>query len=91
MKGHHFVEPAPPPMPPWFYELSPEQQATVGGHPGMGAVESDGIHTCLKEPARVAQAGTPEEAEQWFFDTHGCESVRGRPVVCVCVTSAVLD
>jgi hypothetical protein len=34
LQGHHFVEPPPPDMPPWFYELSPEQQATVGGKLG---------------------------------------------------------
>jgi hypothetical protein len=25
-------------MPPWFFELSPEQQAAVGGHQGMATV-----------------------------------------------------
>jgi hypothetical protein len=71
----HFVQPPPPEMPPWFYQISPEQQATVGGHAAMAAVHSDGVHARLKEPARVAQASTREEAERWFFDTHGCESI----------------
>ena len=75
----HFVQPPPPDMPPWFYELSPEQQATVGGHPAMGAVKSDGVHLQLKEPLRVTQASTQEEAEKWFFDTHGCECIRPYP------------
>ena len=41
----------------------------------MGSVDSDGVRARLKEPARLAQASTQEEAERWFFDTHGCESV----------------
>jgi hypothetical protein len=32
------VGPPPPEMPPWFFELSPEQQAAVGGHQGMATV-----------------------------------------------------
>ena len=76
--GDDRVSPAPPEMPPWFYELSPEQQATVGGHAAMAAVDSDGVHAQLKEPDRVALASTREEAERWFFDVHGY-MVRRRP------------
>ena len=37
----------------------------------MAAVESDGVQAQLKPPTRVAQATTRQEAERWFFDTHG--------------------
>jgi hypothetical protein len=65
------VEPAPPAMPPWFAELGPAQQAVVGGHAGMAAVHSDGERARIKPPAQVALASTKEDAERWFFDTHG--------------------
>ena len=65
------IHPPPPEMPPWFFDLSPEQQAAVGGHAGMSAVESDGVHARLKPPPRVSLASTRHEAERWFFDVHG--------------------
>ena len=67
------VEPAPPPMPPWFAELDPAQQAVVGGHAGMAAVHSDGRNAHVKAQAQeqVTMANTRVEAEKWFFDTHG--------------------
>ena len=72
-------EPAPAEMPAWFDELSPEQQAVCGGHPGMGSVESDGEQARLVAPPRVALASTQEEAERWFFDTHGYLVIVRRP------------
>jgi hypothetical protein len=58
-------------MPPWFYELSPEQQAACGGHAGMAPTASDGVQARIKPPARIELAVTREAAERWFFDTHG--------------------
>ena len=65
--GDDRVSPAPPEMPPWFYELSPEQQATVGGHAAMAAVDSDGVHAQLKEPDRVALARCAEACIRAVF------------------------
>lgn len=67
------IEPPPAEMPPWFFELSPEQQAVCGGHAGMAAVSSDGSDAHIKAPTRVALATTQEEAERWFWDTNGCK------------------
>ena len=54
------------PMPEWFSELSPEQQAVCGGHAGMGAVESDGENLKVKALPGPPAATTKTEAEQWY-------------------------
>ena len=41
----------------------------------MAATHSDGVHARVKSPARIALASTQEEAERWFFDTHGYVSL----------------
>ena len=56
------------PMPEWFSELSPEQQAVCGGHAGMGAVESDGENMKVKALPGPPAATTKTEAEQWYAD-----------------------
>jgi hypothetical protein len=68
-------------LPPWFEELSPEQQAVCGGHPEMGAVviaEDGETSQLLGQPPRPAtEAATQDECEQWQFETQGYLVVEG--------------
>ena len=63
-----------PPLPDWFAELSPAQQAVCGGHAAMGAVDiSDDpvVELQLKALPTASVARTQDEAERWFFDVTG--------------------